>query len=354
LFDRYGPAFVVKVPTTQPAHQVVRDEGDLLEALSALPLGKLADTLPRPVGYLPVGDLAALVSTAVAGTPMTVRYHAWRHTAVRRRVMQDFAAAGAWLAELQTRTASGTSRATLLTESLTTIAARFPDHPGLATARRRLKSAAARLAAHHTPQTVVHGDFWFGNLLVDRDRVVGVVDWESGSLSGEPLRDLARFAVSYALYLDRHTRRGRRVAGHKGLIAGRWGGGVAHLLSGTGWLGEVVRDYLVDALTRLGLPARLWREVVLAGIADVAATADHPGFARAHLDLLIQLVAGRGGPATPAPATLSVPAALAATATVAGPPTLAIPGRASISARKSIGARKAISARNSTSVGRSR
>jgi len=34
---------------------------------------------------------------------------------------------------------------------------------------------------------------------------------------------------------------------------------------------------------------------VLAGIADVAATADHPDFARDHLELLVRLTSPDGG-----------------------------------------------------------
>ena len=125
----------------------------------------------------------------------------------------------------------------------------------------------------------MHGDYWFGNLLVDGDRVVGVVDWEAGALAGEPLRDVARFAVSYALYLDRHARPGRRVPGHPGLRADSWGVGIARAVAGEGWFGDLVREYVQAALGRLGRPESLWPDVLLAGVAEVAATADHDDFA---------------------------------------------------------------------------
>src|SRR5947207_91839 len=289
LLDDYGPSFVVKVPTTMRAAQVVRDEGYLLEALAGIGLGSLAATLPRALGYLSADGMPALVTTALLGVPMTVRYHAWRHTARRRRVRADFTAAGAWLAAMQSRTAGRVDHVTLLGDSLAALTNRFPGYPGLSALRGRLKGATQALAAQTAPRTVVHGDYWLGNLLVADDRVVGVVDWESGALVGEPLRDVARFAVSYALYLDRHTRPGRRVAGHRGkLRADGWGAGLAYAVTGDGWFPRVVRDYLVAALTRLGVAPELWREVLLAGIADVAATADHPEFARDHLDLLLR------------------------------------------------------------------
>ena len=61
----------------------------------------------------------------------------------------------------------------------------------------------------------MHGDFWFGNLLTRDGVVSGVVDWEHAAAQGSPLRDAVRFVLSYSLYLDRHTRPGRRVLGHR-------------------------------------------------------------------------------------------------------------------------------------------
>lgn len=60
-----------------------------------------------------------------------------------------------------------------------------------------------------------HGDLWYGNLLIDEDRMTGVIDWEDAAL-GDPALDLANqlgaderfFQVALAAY---------RAAG------GRWG-----------------------------------------------------------------------------------------------------------------------------------
>jgi hypothetical protein len=141
-----------------------------------------------------------------------------------------------------------------------------------------------------TPGTVVHGDFWCGNILVEGDRVTGVVDWEAGDIDDEPLRDLARFPLAYALYLDRHTATGRRVAGHPGMRAGSPGAGVLRAFDSSTWFGALVRDFVSEGLQRLGAPPGMWRHVLMAGIAEIAATADHPVFARLHLDLLRTLL----------------------------------------------------------------
>ena len=120
-----------------------------------------------------------------------------------------------------------------------------------------------------------------------------MVDWEAGALAGEPLRDVVRFVLSYALYLDRHTRAGPAVPGHPGLRAGRFGAGVGAALSGRGWFAALAGEFVATALARLGGPAGAWRDALLAGVAEVAATADHPDFAAAHLDLLAELLGGR-------------------------------------------------------------
>ena len=56
------------------------------------------------------------------------------------------------------------------------------------------------------------------------------------------------------------------------------------------------------ALGRLGIPAHLWRDVLIGGLADIAATADHPEFAERHLILLSRII-----PSVPTVATVRVP-----------------------------------------------
>lgn len=290
LLDEYGPAFVVKAPTTREAERVVRNEGHALKALAVLPLGPLAATLPCAVGFMSFEGRSALVSTAVTGQPMTVAYHAWRHTARRRHVRADFAAAGLWLGDLQSRTAQLAAPVALVTESLNRIIGRYPKHPSLGLVKRTLEGPQARLTSHSAPRTVVHGDFWCGNIMIGPiGAVTGVVDWESCQMSGEPLRDVARFATSYALYLDRHTRAGKRVHGHPDVRGGVFGTGILRMMRGQSWFSSIAQNYLTLALGRLGMPTDLWRDVIIGGIADVAATADHPEFSEQHLQLLARL-----------------------------------------------------------------
>ena len=252
-----------------------------------LPLPRVGPTLPRPAGVFDADGLLAVATSVVPGVPMRASYHAFRHLAGPASVRADFTAAGNWLAALHADSQAGAAPIALLDGVAERIAARWPGDARATALAGQLGPMAVRLASATTPRTVVHGDFWAGNLLVTGDTVTGVVDWASGDLSGEPLRDVARFALSYSLYLDRHTRPGRQVAGHPGLRADGWGAGIRHAITGQGWFGDLVRGFVAIALVRLGAPARLWRDTLLAGLAEVAATADHPDFAARHRDLLL-------------------------------------------------------------------
>jgi hypothetical protein len=282
------PERVVKVATTEHAATVVLAEGRLLEDLAGRVPAEVAATLPGVLGYGEVDGLLALVTRGMPGTPMLADYHLWRHVARRRHVAADFAAAGAWLAALQSVPTGPPEPVTLLADALGLIAGRYPERSLL-----RLAPVAAELAAVSLPRTVSHGDYWLGNILLARGRVTGVVDWEAGAVIGEPLRDVARFVLSYSLYLHRHTPHGRRVAGHAGLRASGFGPGIVHVFHGTGWFPELIREFVSAALERLGASRRLWREVLVAGLADVVATADDPRFALNHFDLL-DLLSGKG------------------------------------------------------------
>jgi hypothetical protein len=285
-----GPQLAVKVATTAAAADVIEREARLLAGLEQRPLPQVGPTLPRHWGTFDADGLLAVASSVVPGVPMRISYHAFRHLARPDSVRADFGAAESWLAALHADTMAQAAPITLLDGIPERIAARWPGDRKADEVAGQLGRLAPRLASASTPRTVVHGDFWAGNLLVTEGKVTGVVDWAGAELSGEPLRDIARFALSYCLYLDRHTRPGRRVAGHPGLRAGRWGAGLSYGLAGAGWFGLLVRGFVEGALTRLCAPAALWRDVLLAGLGEVAVTADHPDFAVRHRDLLWELI----------------------------------------------------------------
>ena len=288
------PGYVAKVPTTDAAARSIEREAAVLAEIALADLGPLGQMIPRIVTTAGHLGWPVLVTSALPGQAMIASYHRWRHTARRAGVAADFAAAASWLSELQHRTASGqVGLASMLEGVAAAIAVRFGDEPDAASDLANVAALERRLSQHRIPGTVVHGDFWPGNLLVDGGRVCGVIDWESGRLAGPPTRDLARFVISYSLYLDRHTGPGRRVAGHPGLRAGQWGAGIEYAVDGSGWYPDVARGYILEGLMRLGIPQPCWRDVLLAELAATAAEADHAGFGREHL-LLFRRMCRRG------------------------------------------------------------
>jgi aminoglycoside phosphotransferase (APT) family kinase protein len=283
------PTLVVKAATTDDAARAIEAEMDTLHGLRQLHPWRSLHTLPSVVDLLELDGRPAMVTTAVAGEPMSTSYLRWRHTSSHDRVAADFAAASAWLAEFQSETAAEPAPLDLGSGVASRLRERFAGDDRLGADIARLDRIYERLRANLVKRSAVHGDFWFGNLLTTGERVSGVVDWEAGAVAGEPVRDLVRFALMYALYLDRRTRPGRRVRGHRQLRAEGWGAGVEYALDREGWFPDLFRRFLCHGLSRLGAAPECWRDAALAGIAEVAALTDDPEFSRRHLNLFRRL-----------------------------------------------------------------
>ena len=283
------PTLAIKLPTTPAAEASVRAErGVLRELHQRLPRAILA-TIPSLGRLRELAGAPSLVTTALAGSPMTTRYHAWRHLGSASAVRADFLAVEAWLAAFQGASAGARRPIDMDGGTTAILRRRFGAEPELGESLAALAVVHARLRTTTAPRTAVHGDFWFGNVLMAGEKVSGVIDWEAGAASGEPVRDLVRFVLTYSLYLDRHTRAGHGVSGHRGLTAGEWGSGITWAFEGKGWFPDLVREFVQRGLARLGAKPELWREAMLAGLAEVAATADHLEFARLHWQLFGRL-----------------------------------------------------------------
>lgn len=296
---RPRPTLAIKVPTTWAAAASIAAEKSVLSDLHARLQGPILASIPRLEELRELRGRPSLVTTALPGSPMTTRYHAWRHLATPAAVRADLLAVESWLARFQSATAGPRAPVDMDGGGTQVLRQRFADDTGRDEVLARLCAIHARLATTSTPRTAVHGDFWFGNILLVGEQISGVVDWEAGSASGEPLRDLVRFALTYALYLDRHSRVGHRVAGHRGLWAGEWGAGIVWSVDGEGWFPDLVREFVRGGLARLGADPECWREAMLAGLADVAASADHTDFARRHWQLFASLTRRLAAPTAP-------------------------------------------------------
>jgi aminoglycoside phosphotransferase (APT) family kinase protein len=279
----------VKVPTTDVAARAVEAEERALLAIRQGAPRMVVDVIPRVVDAVEFEGRRAAVVTAMPGIPMATSYIRRRHTATRALVAADFNAVEAWLSELQSGTAGRSARVDMDGGVVARLRGRFPDDVRFDADLDQLAEINDRLGRNETPRTAVHGDMWFGNVLLAGTQITGVVDWEASTTSGEPIRDLVRFALMYALFLDRRTRPERRVAGHPGLRADRWGAGVEFALDGVGWFPDLFRQFLERGLVRLGAPAASWRDAAVAGIAEVAALTDDHDFARRHFELFRRL-----------------------------------------------------------------
>jgi len=290
------PALALKVPTTDSAEAAVERERRVLEELHRrIEDPAIAATIPRPEGWVPVDGRKAMLTTALPGVPMTTPYHRWRHTARQERVEADLRAAGSWLETFQHATGGSPGPLDPSGPVADRLADRFAGRPNLEVDLERFAAIRDRLRRELVPRAASHGDLWCGNILADDGRVTGVVDWELATAEGDPGRDLVRFVLTYALYLDRHTRRSGAIAGHQGLRADRWGVGIDHALDGAGWFPDLVRGFLKAGLARLGASPDRWWDAALAGVIDVAATADHDGFAARHLEIFHRLSERMGG-----------------------------------------------------------
>ncbi len=283
------PWGAAKLPCTDGARRAVARESAFLLEVHRTFSGSVMHTIPRRLSAfetdLPDG---AMVVRALGGTPLSVAYGRWNHLRRPEHVKHDLEILAAWLQEMQSTTTQAHGPIELSEPILARVRARFGSDPMTDRVLRALEPVAREFAHRDGPKTVVHGDLWLGNVLVDDTEVTGVVDWECAELTGEPLRDVARFGLTYALYLDRRTRAGRRIRGHH-VRAGPWGIGVTYVLTGDGWFPDLVRDYLRSAMSRLGADPACWRGLLLMGLADVAGSADDDSFARRHLLLLDQL-----------------------------------------------------------------
>jgi aminoglycoside phosphotransferase len=289
------PGYVAKVPTTAGAARRVEREAGLLREPALRQLGPISATIPQTIMTVEHLGRRVLVTAALPGRTMLAGYHSWGHTARPAAVRADFAAVGSWLAELHRRTLAGDGDLGGMLEGTgPAIARRYGDDRATAADLDRLADLQDRLAGHRVARAMVHGDLWPGNLLMADGRLCGVIDWERAQRGGLPVHDLAHFVITYSIYLDRHTRPGRRVRGHPGLRAGRWGAGLEYALNGAGWYPELAGSFVADGLRRLGIPADCGRDVMLAELACIAARADDPEFARNHLLLFRRLHAEAG------------------------------------------------------------
>jgi hypothetical protein len=297
------PLLVAKLARHPAGEQALVAEYDTLMSLWSAPERTVTAELPRPLALGHVAGRMVLLSTAVPGTPLTIRYYTPGHVRRPGLVAEDFALAGGWLARFQADTRSGTAvlgrdafeewiRPTLL---------RYRAEVGWESweseLAEHLSDLCALLSGTRVPVVAVHGDYAPGNILADSERVSGVVDWELGRSAGPPFSDLFKFAASYGSYLDRATPPTRgALAGHPGWSQAReaWGStpgwtnrtGILYAFFGSGWFPELVRGFLDGHLRRLEVPSAAVRLFLLVFLAEQVLALEQPAYRNGYRALL--------------------------------------------------------------------
>jgi hypothetical protein len=265
-------------------------------------LATIAESVPRPLLLGRVAGRLVLVTSAVPGAPLSVRYYRPGHVRSAARVGADFTAAARWLAAFQSDTGLTTISCeqawhTYLAPLLDRYRATVGWSNWEAALHARMRRWAEDLGSEPVPVGAVHGDYCIGNVLLDGDAVVGVVDWELGREPAVALTDVFKFAASYGSFLDRSAPRRRGgIAGHPGWAAARarWAGhsawpnlaGFLYAFRGTGWFPEIVGDYLEANYRRMGCSAEIQPLLLTAFVAEQALVLDNPVYRRGYRDLL--------------------------------------------------------------------
>ena len=300
-----APSALVKVARDVTGEPAIRAEHDALRRLAGSGGNWLARHVPAPIACDRVAGRLVLAQSYLDGVPMTFRYYTPGHTRSRARVERDFADAGRWLGRFQEETAAG--RGSLDDEAIERFVrepiARYregigwsDDEEALFTAVRRRAEALRGTAL---PLADRHGDFWMGNLMVTRDGLSGVVDWELSGSATLPADDLYKFPTSYSFYLNRPYPGSRRVPGHQGWAeaAAAWRtygdwvnlAGFGYAFFGAGWFPTLVRSWISERSSALGLSAELHPVLFPVFLARQAVTLADPVFRAGYRSALIGL-----------------------------------------------------------------
>jgi Phosphotransferase enzyme family len=309
LFDQTGLASaVVKVARRAEEEAALRAEHSMLVELRSASLPTITCDVPRPLLMERIAGRAALVTTALSGSPLTVRYHEPGHVQDPGQVAADLSMAGSWLLRFQGETQTGepVPMAAAFEGWVLPVFERYRERIGWSDWEEQLLERLAVLAVElddvAIPLAAVHGDYATGNLLVKDGRISGVVDWELGRPVGPPFSDLFKFAASYGSYLDRATPlRNGGLPGHPGWAEARarWGAfggwtnavGFLYAYLGQGWFSDLVRTFLADHLRQLGLPMSTCAVFLPTFLAEQAMALNNTGYRDGYRSLLSVLAA---------------------------------------------------------------
>lgn len=269
------PALVAKLPRYGCSAAALQREADALERVWQVLTGPVRQALPRPLGIHDIDGTQVLLQTGVSGRHLVAETASARLSPglLARQLDQVLS----WSLAMQAASCRTVSvddaiiDATLEPLAVAALAA-VDNDPRVGSLLDKALSQARRLAGSSLPMVVSHGDYWAGNVLVDRQRVRGVVDWERACVDDLPIWDLVKAVGSAAYHLDRYRSLPRRGAGAIpawgdlgpwcGVADQQFGAGFRAAFVEPGWLATTAREALTGAFHQGGIPPE-WLSVAI-------------------------------------------------------------------------------------------
>jgi hypothetical protein len=233
-------AWVVAVAHGPREGNAVDNEEQVLQHAHSVLRSALRGTVPEVRQRIEVySSLDGLLLTAVPGLTVGTR----RRTAQRTREL--LTAVPRWIGGIWTDSTSGTARTDLGAADVQAVLAQHQPIPRLEPAMDAIRRARLRIAEHEVPQTLTHGCLCPRHVTI-ADGLLGVDDWGAGTISGDPLRDVGRFAIGVA------------------------GGRLPEVLAGRSAFAGEIRQFLNSVLVHTPVPPQLWREVLVLAQLELA------------------------------------------------------------------------------------
>jgi Ser/Thr protein kinase RdoA (MazF antagonist) len=201
------PTCLMKICRAQSEETALENEFQRLTYIHALPA--MQSSVPQPLGLFAHEGKHVMVETCLPGMSLENLLRRGKRQSPAE-IATDLTQVGDWIISLQRATAGATYTFRGEEEVQERLSSLRVDEKSVFLNELRARARAS--AGTTIPLVARHGDLWPGNVLVADNRM-GVIDWETLSLSASPFDDLFFFANLYAQqfstrapHLERFTR----------------------------------------------------------------------------------------------------------------------------------------------------
>jgi hypothetical protein len=234
------PTHVVAISSDSHGWEAVDSELRLLSELGRRLRPSLRDTVPAVVRTVTVGEEHGVVLTALPGAGSS------RSSEGPGSVRDQAVAVLDWLMMMWQDTAEADGPVDLGREACDVMLATFAASRGASAMLGVVYRSRSALAHTTIPKTVTHGCLCPQHVRFSNGRVVGVDDWGLARFGQDPLRDVGMWVVASA------------------------GPRIGVVLTGSSRTSRTWQQLVADALGYWGVPAELWRDVLVLCLAEAA------------------------------------------------------------------------------------